>query len=520
MTDHASSGVGGSSKSSAVESSSVPVISTIDDVVSLIKSVEASLEPTQSSGPKLVSVQVCNTLLPALRNQYHAHKGKGQRVFQQALQGGVDPLSMLDPANNSLGYAYILACRSGQATNVAAASALSPFIDAFAMGFTPAQLIGAGEIVTILARNIADIGQVLANPIGALTSLMRLFDGFRSVQGGFNNLSTLHPIIVYQCLRAQHYHAAVDWVLRHDAISADKNITSLAYTDVLEYLYYGGMVWAKVDRLDKACEFFELCVTSPAQQVSAIQIDAYKKLILLQLLKDGKNKTLPRYASQAVLRATRSKIASIETYQNIATAYEAEFTVKLNPDDKAETRLQASKLQENLDREVDKGMEVLKRDSNFGLVRHLLGLSTRRRIQRLGRLFNRMKVGDIVDLLGGRVEGAVEEEACKIVLNSLQQMDADRWIRLTIEDQSISPAQEIVVQLLEYKVDHTSLEAAKQLTGIMQDGKFWDREVEYKHKSIRNSEAYLSKLMNPTTRGVAGGFGSIVADEFDEEGLL
>lgn len=73
------------------------------------------------------------------------------------------------------------------------------------------------SIVTVLARNIAHIGQLLANvstlhdgnggatsdfcinwqPIGALTSLVRLFDGFRSVQGGPNNLSTLHPILVY-----------------------------------------------------------------------------------------------------------------------------------------------------------------------------------------------------------------------------------------------------------------------------------------------------------------------------------
>jgi hypothetical protein len=35
-------------------------------------------------------------------------------------------------------------------------------------------------------------------------------------------------------------------------------VTALTYTDVLEYLYYGGMIWAKVNRLDKACELFEL----------------------------------------------------------------------------------------------------------------------------------------------------------------------------------------------------------------------------------------------------------------------
>lgn len=35
-------------------------------------------------------------------------------------------------------------------------------------------------------------------------------------------------------------------------------VTPLTYTDVLEYLYYGGMIWARVNALDRACEFFEL----------------------------------------------------------------------------------------------------------------------------------------------------------------------------------------------------------------------------------------------------------------------
>jgi hypothetical protein len=98
----------GSAKAGAAENASMLAISTIDDVVSLIRSVEAAPDTTQTSGSNLVSIAVYNTLLPALKRQYHAQKGKGQRVFLQALQGGIDPLSMLNPAHNSLGYAYIL----------------------------------------------------------------------------------------------------------------------------------------------------------------------------------------------------------------------------------------------------------------------------------------------------------------------------------------------------------------------------------------------------------------------------
>jgi COP9 signalosome complex subunit 3 len=239
------------------------------------------------------------------------------------------------------------------------------------------------------------------------------------------------------------------------------------------------------------------CVTSPAQQVSAIQIDAYKKLILLQLLKEGKTRPLPRYTSQAVLRATRSKIASIETYQNIAKAYEAELTIKLNSKDSEQIQRQANELQENVDREFEKAAEVLIRDLNVGLMRQLLAVYTRRKIQRLSRLFNRIKVGDIVNLLGGRVEGAVGAEASQVVMNALQQMHADRWIRLTLEgnqEGTSSSPQEVIVHFSEFKVDHAGLEAAKQLTSVMQEGKYWDQIVEQRQKSVRSSEAYLTKV--------------------------
>jgi len=236
------------------------------------------------------------------------------------------------------------------------------------------------------------------------------------------------------------------------------------------------------------------CVTSPAQQVSAIQLDAYKKLILIQLLKDGKTTALPRYTSQAVHRAIRSKISSIEVYQNIAKAYEADPSVQLYTEDKEQVRRKAFSVQENVEREVAKGMEVLSKDLNVGLIKQLVAIFTRRRIQRLSRLFNRMTVGNLVDLLGGKVEGAPGDEACRIALSALRQMDHDRWIRLNVESQSTTSPQDVIVQFSEFEVDHAGLEAAQRLTRIMQEGKFWDQVVESKQKSVRNSESYLTKV--------------------------
>lgn len=53
--------------------------------------------------------------------------------------------------------------------------------------------------------------------------------------------------------------------------------------------------------------------------VSAIHMDAYKKLVLVQLLADGKGSPVPKYTPQAVTR-TFKQLA--QPYASFAAAYE------------------------------------------------------------------------------------------------------------------------------------------------------------------------------------------------------
>lgn len=93
------------SSKSTTTTDTYPTLSTIDDVVSLTKSVELDAEADDGSA-YVAAVQA--KILPSLMKLYHQNKGKGQRVFLQQLQGDVDPLSMLDPGINTLGYTFVL----------------------------------------------------------------------------------------------------------------------------------------------------------------------------------------------------------------------------------------------------------------------------------------------------------------------------------------------------------------------------------------------------------------------------
>jgi COP9 signalosome complex subunit 3 len=71
---------------------------------------------------------------------------------------------------------------------------------------------------------------------------------------------------------------------------------------VLLYYYYGGMVYSLLKEWDKALFMFQMCVTTPAMAVSHIMLEAYKKHILVSLIRLRKVPALPKYTSNVVNR--------------------------------------------------------------------------------------------------------------------------------------------------------------------------------------------------------------------------
>ena len=67
----------------------------------------------------------------------------------------------------------------------------------------------------------------------------------------------------------------------------DNSVGDLHYNDNLVYHYAGGIAFAALKKWGEAEEFFEICVSSPAQVPAAIQLEAYKKLTLVQLISRG-----------------------------------------------------------------------------------------------------------------------------------------------------------------------------------------------------------------------------------------
>jgi len=129
-------------------------------------------------------------------------------------------------------------------------------------------------------------------------------------------LTTIHPCFLLVCVQTRQFAAALP-VLTTPITEVDKYVSDLEYTDVLQYYYLGGVIFAALRRYDEAEEFLETAVSSPAHTPSAIQLEAYKKLTLIQLIRHGRTLIPPKYTNAALIK----QMKAIPQYATIVRHY-------------------------------------------------------------------------------------------------------------------------------------------------------------------------------------------------------
>ncbi|KAN0086215.1 hypothetical protein V8E55_007349 [Tylopilus felleus] len=125
-------------------------------------------------------------------------------------------------------------------------------------------------------------------------AIQPLFDLLTRYAPTPSHLTTIHPVFLRMCVSTRHFAAALP-VLAHPISTIDTSISDLTYNDNLVYHYAGGVVYAALKRWPEAQEFFEICACSPGSAAAAIQMEALKKLIIVQLIHEGKTTPPPKY---------------------------------------------------------------------------------------------------------------------------------------------------------------------------------------------------------------------------------
>nr|CAG8451303.1 10051_t:CDS:10 [Entrophospora candida] len=295
------------------------------------------------------------------------------QVFTQSTSDDKDPLELLDPSTSSLAYTYFLAarCHTEDPNPTRLVQNLIQFLSVFdsrQVHLVPDKFLqvvqGLTRLATAYQKNFITI-KPIAN------ALLRYAPSPK-------HLTNVHQVFIKECLLSKCYKQALQ-ILDTDITEIELVGTGITYQDHLLYHYYGAMVYIGLKKYERALYFLKLVISAPAVNItSQIQLEAYKKFVLISLLLHGNIVPLPKYTASIVFRSIKNQC---QPYQDYASAFEALSVKKLRI-------------------EFNKSIEVFKKDNNFGLAKQTLDAIYSRNIQQLTQTYLTLSLTDIADTVG------------------------------------------------------------------------------------------------------------------------
>ncbi|ORY73059.1 hypothetical protein BCR35DRAFT_281771 [Leucosporidium creatinivorum] len=349
--------------------------------------------------------EVHKDVVPLLKklDKSSSSKSSSPNLLGGQLNDGSDPLDLLDPALHSVGYLFVLNARCAAAKPEV--QALMPYIINFSERFNPAQLRLVPDQVNFFAKQVVHITQEINEAVLAVIPFRNLLTRYTSP--GY--LTSLHPHLTHLVMLTRSYTTIRDLLLE-EIVELDLSLGPIKYHDNLMYHYLGGIILALLGQKTRAMDMLEIVVSAPGHAVAAIQIDAYKKLLLVQLLTLGQIQPLPKYTTPAVVTACK---AHAGPYLDYAHAYAAQ--------DKA-----------GLISLLDKHREVFEKDLNTGLLTLCERAFRRRTIQKLTDTYMTLSLEEIAKA----VDLGTDEKGLKEVEEEILGMMADDEIHGSISHPS------------------------------------------------------------------------------------
>ncbi|KAI9029643.1 hypothetical protein CLU79DRAFT_832023 [Phycomyces nitens] len=308
----------------------------LDEIVALLQSVDPNDSDNQLKQPKSMLATLNEELLGAYTTQ------------------NLDPLTILSPSANSLGYLYFITARCCAATKENAQQ-LYELLVHFINVFDVQQVLGAPARIEFIAKALDVLADRLSRPLSVIQPLA---DAICRLNPQLNTLTTLHAHLV--------------------------KIYGVTIVDFLEYHYDAALIYIGNKQFERALDFLSMAsiqaISAPASIPSAIQFEAYKKYCLVSLIQDGKIRTLPKYTATVVDKGFKLQY---EHYITIAKAYEQTNISKF-------------------DDLVVSFKGTLRQDQNFGLAKQCAAALRLKKIKALTKVYKKVDIQDIAMKLDPR----------------------------------------------------------------------------------------------------------------------
>lgn len=90
------------------------------------------------------------------------------------------------------------------------------------------------------------------------------------------------------------YSVAFRFLREVDIVEISPTKCPLTTADFLRYFYYAGVVYATLRKYKEALESFDQVLSTPAQALSAIAVESFRKAVFVSLLTTGQPYAIPK----------------------------------------------------------------------------------------------------------------------------------------------------------------------------------------------------------------------------------
>ncbi|KAI0945208.1 hypothetical protein AcW1_001483 [Taiwanofungus camphoratus] len=369
-------------------------------------------------------------------------------VLATMLSSGEDPLSVLDAERHTIGYLYILSARLNSAASTKPSVEV---VEDFCRRFDPVQARLAPDRVTSLAKDIIRVSQDSGNLKYALGPLYSLVTRYPPT---LSHLTTLHPLFLTACVATRFFAAALP-LLSTPITIIDTTLSDLSYNDNLVYHYAGGIALGALRRWKEAEEFFEICASSPAQVPAAIQLEASKKLVLVQLILYGHTVSPPKYTNPSLQRLLKAS-----PYGSFIKAYPQ----------------QVAQLQ-NI---VAKDNELYNTERNSGLINQAIERAPRWLIKKLTSTYLTLGLSDI-----GKEVGIDSEDEVRAIIVSMIESDE---INASISADGTVTFSDPVPHISKGEIDQMLKQAQEQGKMLLELERAMNTNKDYLTKAVKHKD--------------------------------
>ncbi|CZT06595.1 hypothetical protein WAI453_005979 [Rhynchosporium graminicola] len=336
-----------------------------------------------------------------IKSQIEAVKKISDAKMMQPTAGGENMLQVIDPAFNTVPYAFCLVANV-QATSKNTAKSVNMDIlwskmVQFLQVFDARQIRYLGDELNYIIKSVADFARSSRQPHLAVAPIR---NAILRLDPSGSMLTANHLTLVKLAMESRRYVDAAPalkkfilYVPGYSALPKPKYLcdmslspaayitpatklnTKLKYQDILEYFLYSGMVHIGLVDWENAFHCLESAVTYPSKDSSPskIMVEAYKKWILVGLLKEGQYLPLPKSTSPGPGKS----------YHTLAKPYEAL------------AQIFESGTASRVKSEIEAGTTWWRNDGNTGLILQVQSAFQRFAIRDLGDVYSKISIPEV-----------------------------------------------------------------------------------------------------------------------------